>query len=410
MSQPSDFSFDDTEFVSNLVIEVAVPGTAEITELAVVSHPSPPLIVVHESLPRGILVQMAPAALILVIALGIVSYRRADPVRYLVPRTSTQVDSSPRATAAATNVPREKILVRAEQRLDSPDGTGSVAGPGETASPQDRVGTDSKTGESSLIMADPVTAQGEPDERSPFEFGPEEIAGLQARKIPRVIPFDLEPKPPAPIDVPDQVAEGTKDQLATAVNVVPRAADVSKEDIQRDIEREGEQKAADKKFLSGLKLKANAIQKEEADDRLNSVRPSFRDDLKKAVALPTEAAAAEIDRLCAQYGATPNVDTQKAYKQAMRTVPARMSRQTEVEIMRTIGMSESAILEHLAKSFERIMKTRNGPRDEKEVKVYAAKILLNIPLRNDRKDQTNPLGPVARPFAARPNSTPVARP
>ncbi len=388
MSQPSDFSFDDAELVSNVVETAIDPTIPDLARRPTPTEPAAPLVLIQEHSHRGLLVRLTPSAIILMIALSIVSFRRTDPVRYLVPRTSTQVADSPKTNTPEMTGTEGKIIVRAgDARTPSKDGSTAPA-PEEVAKP--KPGTD----DDALTKNDMTEATSYQNEVSPFEFPNEKAIATNIKPLARVIPFDLEPPNPT-IDKPASAtakphsSEGSKDidpsLLAEVVKPAPKPAVVSNEDILRDIEREAEQKAAEKKFLSALKPQVRAMQLEEELDRSKNSRTSFREDLRKALNMPNELAVAEIERLCLQYGKDPGPDVVNTYKRIDRLAPSRRVPQTDVDLMRISGFPETTILLRLTESLKNTMKTRGGPRDEKELKIKAAKLLLTFPVKSERK-------------------------
>lgn len=384
MSQPSDFSFDDAEFVSNAVEPTVIDRPERLSP----REPAAPMIVIHEQSHRGLLVRLAPSAIILVIALAIVSYRRTDPVRYLVPRMTTQVPNSPKTTAPNLAGPDEKIVVHAGGTPASPKNGSVASAREEVINPM--AGSDDE----SLAKNDTADATTYQNEISPFEFPNENAVALNIKPPTRVIPFDIEPKKNAPEKQGSETAKpnpalGSKDLdpslLAEVVKPSPKPVVVSNEDILRDIEREAEQKAAEKQSLLDLKSEVRAMQLVEEVDRSKNSRTSFREDLRKALNMPNELAAAEIERLCLQYGKDPSPDVVNTYKRMDRFAPSRRLPQTDVDLMRNSGFPETTILLRLTESLKNTMKTRGGPRDEKELKIKAAKLLLTFPVKSERK-------------------------
>ncbi len=401
MSQPSDFSFDDAELISGLVTAANEPVPMAVAEQPPTASrvlAAAPVIVVEGHASQGLVARLTPPALILLAAVAITSYRRTQPVRYLVPRIAVQTPAlTPSATAD------EKIVVRAEKS-------------GHSDNPVEAVTPEPSPNEKVASKSEAPPAKGPDTDVSPFEIETPEMLAALTKPIDRVIPFDLNPKvaisekeagakatPGAPKDADPML-------LAEAV-VPPKLPEVSKEDIILDIQREADQKADQNKELSDLKPQLQALNLRAAVVKINAKRTAYHDDLRRVLNLPPPNAATEIDRLNAQYGKDMHPEVAMEYKRSLRKKPGRLSNEAEVYWMRSVGLPETAIFEYLANKVVKTMKTRGGPRDDQEVKVFTAKLLLKYPVKLEKKSAQPIPTSNTRPVAsARAPGVPAARP
>jgi hypothetical protein len=162
-----------------------------------------------------------------------------------------------------------------------------------------------------------------------------------------------------------------------------------------DIRREAERKAAERAELERLKKAAPVLMQrdhrrrtverlERARDRADADRTPFRVDLARLVELLGDRAAPRIRSLCDRYGR----DTLPEIEEYVATAIGNVSRydvRGRIEVCRRYGLPEALILEGLAQDQARDIEARDGPRDESEALVRAARALLAVPPRMVRR-------------------------
>jgi hypothetical protein len=377
MAESTDFSFEGDQVPSPEIQPAEAP------------------VFVIEYRQRGLASRLMPPALILLAAIAISSYQRKTPVRPLLPRPEPAANLAPHPEGPAAEGADRRPLVLAEKSQEA------------VAQPQQAKGQDARSGNSlpapgtgSVKTTEPTTvaARGSETARepSPFELTP--VEGLHPLETPPVSPA-LEPAPAAVVSR-DRDPRPTSDDLPAtepAIRPAPEgnsmppqeaAAGPSRDDILRDIEREAEQRDAQREDLEGLKTRARSLMLTEALARVQASRALFRTELQQLLAELGDHAGPEIESLAVQYGKEPLPEVKNAYIRILRTAPKRMTRQARVELMRVVGVPEPLILDQICHEFDKVMNTRGGPRSEDEVRVRAARALLAIPLRPARKPST----------------------
>lgn len=333
---------------------------------AVETPTAPPPVIVIEYRRRGLAARLLPPALILMAALAVSSYRRTTPIRPPGPGYKAPSGSWTPPTTTTTDPATTKIIVRAETRAPRQDND-----------------NDNEAAE----VGSPAPA---PAPRSPFELSP--VDGLR-------------PLPPAPEPGPEPASTAGPEPAVTATPPgapetitspePPPVAEPSKEEILRDIQREADEKAAQRHNLADLKPRARRLLQAEAVAKIQADRVPFRNDLRQILKQRGDDSGPEIDRLCTQYGRTMLPEVRKAYNRALAFGPTRANRQWMVETMRAVGIPEPVILDYLANKLDKSINTRGGPRDQDGVRILAAKTLLGIPVVPSRKTATSPAVPGA---------------
>jgi hypothetical protein len=193
-----------------------------------------------------------------------------------------------------------------------------------------------------------------------------------------------------------------------AADLPPKQADppppeVSKKAILDDIQREAAEKENQRHSLEELKPRARALLLAESVARIQAGRTPFHDELRQLLKTHGPSAGSEIEKLCIRAGRDMPPEIKSAYYRGIRRIPPRMTRQAEIEFMRGCGLPEPVIFDYVARKVHmEELNRRGGPRDENEVRVKAARILLSSPVNTPQPNTT--------PDAASPaDSPPVAR-
>ncbi len=130
-------------------------------------------------------------------------------------------------------------------------------------------------------------------------------------------------------------------------------------------------------------------------------RLKFRQELREVLALHGTGAHAEIDKLTHRYGY--DIDAERVAWADKNWRFGQKSQKEKVRLLRKRDLPEAVILDFLSNDLHRMVKARNGPRNEDEVRVRAAWLLLSYELPGD--------GPGARPRSiAAPVATPARAP
>ena len=130
----------------------------------------------------------------------------------------------------------------------------------------------------------------------------------------------------------------------------------------------------------------------------------FREELREVIRTKGHQAGAEIADLDKRYGY--EVDQEK-FDHALRIWKyGRMDQRAKVNFIRSLDVPETAILGFMCSSIHGQIGTRDGPRDENEVRVRAARQLLHY----DFRARPRRGGPVTVPVRARrPRGRPLSR-
>ena len=393
-----------------------------------VAGDAPSSVIVIEYRQRGLASRLMPPALILLAALAISSYQRKTPVRPIAPRLD--LAALAREKSETPTFPPPKVVFRPQPSAADAGGgkDGGVDKP--AASPETpRVDPLPDAAASSPIVpvpvpGPPVADPGPPTRPSPFDLAP--VDGLLpvaavAEPQPIPAPATAAPAPETPPEIKDPVVTDSAPadppaEMASPPNGVAAAGgdEPSKDEILRDIQREADEKNAQREDLEKLKPRAQAILAAEALAKVHDDRLPFHNDLRQLLKERGNGAGPEIDQLCDQYGRDTPQEVRALYNRALRRAPARMSRQDMVAMMRSIGLPEPVILDYISHGLHKTLNTRGGPRDEDEVRVRAARFLLSIPLPGAPKAGAKPreprpaLGnPVALPARTRTIAAPV---
>jgi hypothetical protein len=386
--------------------------------------PAAPIVVIEYR--RGLSAVLAPPVLILLATLVILSYQRQTPIRPIT-TAPPPADSTPKAPAgqgriimvesSGAGAAFEPIMARAEMRFGPPAPPASPPAPApvavarltpappalaaEAAKP---VGEDETEGAPSPFDLDPRK------DRLPSLPAPGRGIAVEAPPPPAPEPAKAQPPPPAPrlgafvVETPPPPAPAAEPVPPAVARAEPEAPRPTKEQILDDIRREAEQKNAEQKQMELLKLQARSLQLYEMYQKAQASRVPFRNDLRLLIESMGNQAGPEIKQLCEKYGR----DTAKEIEDGVKLDLFRSARWTwlrRVEMMRARGLPEPRILDHLANELDWTRGSRGGPRDENEVRVRAARLLLTFPIAPPLPSASDPALPLA---GARPSTKSVA--
>ena len=184
------------------------------------------------------------------------------------------------------------------------------------------------------------------------------------------------PEPAAPREVAD-------DAVAVAAVAAPQPKpSPTREEMMRVLEAEAEASRLERAQRNMKREQARARVEIEAQDRVEGERALFHNGLARILSAggSTADAGQRIDALCDQFGRTYGQDLKAQVLGARSQFHGKVSRETEVHILRSIGVPEPGILDYLANSLHRSINSRNGPRSSDGVRVLAAKQLLRAKL------------------------------
>lgn len=237
---------------------------------------------------------------------------------------------------------------------------------------------------------------------------------------PPAIGFARPGEPPI-VEPPSEVAMGSgpaspgdvvkpPDKPEPAVSLPPVESPVAKptpsrEEMMQSLEAEAAAKRAALADQLRLKDEARARVEIEAQDRVESDRERFRDELKRILAANGPDAGQDIDDLCNEFGRNYGGDLKAQVLDALSRYHGRITRENEIRMLRSFGVPEPGILDYLANNLHRSINSRNGPRSPDAVRVLAAKQLLRSKVNSssDAPALAPPSGPsrVRQPRAAR---------
>lgn len=222
------------------------------------------------------------------------------------------------------------------------------------------------------------------------------------------------PAEPQPKNIATEVSNNKKETVAAPAEPEPEpvpleTGDVSTADTNRileDIIKASQAKQAELEHNNRLKgppsRKELAQQTSERMERLRKAvvelekeRVKFHGELESLMSHKHTRLAARIRGLMEAYGknAPPEVidAARRMSKRADRAGAAELTK-----LLRDIGFPEVRILDMLYKQEVRRIPERNGPRDEDDALVRASRMLLAVPLRNDRSHLASPAASAAR--------------
>jgi hypothetical protein len=150
----------------------------------------------------------------------------------------------------------------------------------------------------------------------------------------------------------------------------------TKEESLREIREEAERKKAEGIAKFTARAEANRLERQQE-------RIRFRQELREALRLPGSAAGPEIDKLAHRYGYDIDMDQYSRADRFWHFRRTSLSLKAKVQFIRSLDLPESVILDFLSNDLHKAIKTRNGPRNDNEVRVRAAWMLLSCDLPGD---------------------------
>jgi hypothetical protein len=162
--------------------------------------------------------------------------------------------------------------------------------------------------------------------------------------------------------------EPSGDQVDETVKVAPLP---SKEESLRQIDEEAAKKQAE---IDGFEVNKRA----ELRSLRLSERVKFREELRALIQTLGSRAGPEIDTLAQRNGYDIDRATYLRARNAWKF--ARMSTESKVRFTRSLDLPEATILNFLSADLDLQVGTREGPRNRNEVRIRAAKLLLNFEL------------------------------
>lgn len=331
--------------------------------------PAPMVVIEYRN--RGLPTTLIPAFVMLLLALGILSYQRQAPIRSL----GTIVAPSPVAKTKGADAPSpasKPVVVlakstRPEAAAPVPEpASAEVAGGDE---PSSRI----------LDAADGRTSQAPlPDLAATLP--PPPLRSVLEHPVPKAEP-ELTPDVSAPRGKPVPTVPTPAPKVAHVEEAAPK---VTKEQVMADIRLEAERKDAERQRMEDLKPKFRAQLALESQRKIQDQRVAFHHDLRAILRSPSHETGPQIEALCDQYGRSPSPEVKAEVSRRLRRTHAGLSRLARVEMMRACGYPEPSILEYLSHESHRNMKMRGGPRDEDDVWVHASRLLLSMPPKASR--------------------------
>jgi hypothetical protein len=193
-----------------------------------------------------------------------------------------------------------------------------------------------------------------------------------------------EPGAPGPVAGGVQ-PDAQKRQLPAAEQPLP-----TKEENEREFKEEADKKADD--FAARLEKRNEGFKAKFAEDRTR-----FREELADALTRDGTKAGPEIDKIAHRYSSECD-GALFARAHDIWMSPHRSQQTTSrVNLLRSIGVPESVILDFMSAELHKAIGSRKGPRDSSGVRVMAAKKLLAIALPDEKPAAQPEVGKVAGP-------------
>jgi hypothetical protein len=385
MSHDRDFAIE----ADDLDLEPApVPVPASAPDVAAAAAPR----VVIQYRNRGVPPALVPPALILMAALGFVVSRRGVAVPFLTPAAVPAPErAGPRdhgriimVDPSGASATLEPLRVRTEFSAIPPPAPAPAltsAGPPPSASvaPAKPEAVPNSQPKPSQEPTAPVVPIADKDpKRDPEQPSSAPAVLAQAARGPLELVMPVPPDPHSALSAGD---------LPPPVEAVPPSPEpeVTKEQIWDEIQREADQKRAELQARAEMKPLARRRLDDELRRTAQSERIPFRNALRSVLNSRGKNKGAAIERLCEQFGRQTSSTIHDQVTQVLFRSASRLDRPALVDMMRGHGLPEPIILDYLAREIHYTINSRNGPRDENEVRVRAARVLLSIPVAPRKK-------------------------
>jgi hypothetical protein len=168
----------------------------------------------------------------------------------------------------------------------------------------------------------------------------------------------------------EDVRQGETGRVAEAALPAPQPLPTKQESMQ-SIAQEAAKKQAE------MAAQEDARDSETRARRYEE-RVKFREELREILRSYGNEAGPEIDKLASRYGYDIDSKKFKLAKEGWKF--GRSSVQSKVRLVRSLDLPETVILNFLSDELHLQVRSRNGPRDENEVRIKAAQKLLGYEL------------------------------
>jgi hypothetical protein len=166
---------------------------------------------------------------------------------------------------------------------------------------------------------------------------------------------------------------------------------VTAAEVWDDIRRQSEQKKAEFNRLQGMKQGLLEEDRREAEQRsierirqaafqADAERARYRADLQRVLTRWGDDAAPEIKRLTERYMYDTQPEIEDGARDLLNRVSGKYRRQDRLNILRMAGMPEPRVLDYLTRLELKNLYGRNGPRNDDDALIRAARTLLASPL------------------------------
>ena len=258
----------------------------------------------------------------------------------------------------------------------------------------------------SASTANPPGAVPTADAAAVTVAGPAQIAETPAKTTRTILPNPfadgaLAPIPPNPgeaMRVADRQGEPpnpNRDVAGPDVQAGPKPLQPlpTKEEMERQIEGEAARKQAD--IASQLDHRQASLRSQRIEEQLK-----FRHELSEVLRAHGNRAGPEIDNLAKRYGYESDpARFDKAFK-AWRF--SRLSQHDKVKYIRSLELPETVILDFLSDDLNAKKRTREGPRNDSEVRARAAATLLRYAFPDDGAEKRPAAGVGSAPRRTQP--------
>jgi hypothetical protein len=176
----------------------------------------------------------------------------------------------------------------------------------------------------------------------------------------------------------------------------------SKSEVLDQVQAEAAEIGAERKQLAELKERARDEVDAESQAKVEDQRIEFRRQLSQLVQSGKKQAGKDIDELCDQFGRVYSPELRAEVTHELKRFQGRLTREAKVRLLREFGVPEAAILDFLANEVDRYYRnSRNGPRDEDEVRLSAARLLLSFKVAKAPRGLPPRVGPGRAPVPGR---------
>jgi hypothetical protein len=188
--------------------------------------------------------------------------------------------------------------------------------------------------------------------------------------ISRTSPGEPDPRPSSPPQ------DATPDTQVADNRPAP-----TKDELLRDIKAEAAEKRQELNQIRNLKDRARDELAAQAQDQVEDERVTFRRELDEILHSKSRTAGQEINTLCDKYGRNYDPALKEKVSRAFRLTSNRMTTEGKMSLLRRYGVPEPGILDFLANEIAHgLLGSRNGPRTPDQVRVLAARRLIDTRL------------------------------